>query len=157
MANDPTVGPPFRDFDLSRHKSLRMLEILASTIVHKELGLFTYVLPSITSPVFSKVIVIYRDYDFSVLSAYLRGDEMEIDASCRRGQLEALREISKVRDHWREYVERKLKEAVAVEKAKTGADDFFPELSVISSPRESCPLLFLEALCAGSSVPRSSV
>ena len=170
MANDPTVGSPLRDFDLSRHKSLRTLEILASTIVSKGLGLLTHVLPIITSPTFSKVIVIYRDYDFGVLSVYPRvsPDEVETEASHRRRQLEALREIRKVRDfqvvlyadvrdHVRGYVERVLKDAVAVEKAKKGADNFFSELSVISSPREFHPLSFWEVIYAGSSVPRTSM
>jgi len=168
LANEPIVEPPFRDFDLSRHKSLRTLEIPASTIVHEGLGLLTYVLPTITSPVFSKVIVIYQDYDFGVLSAYPRRDEVEIEASCHCRQFEALHEIRKVRDfqvvlcadvrdHVREYVEGELKDAVAVEKAKKGADDFSSELSVISSTWESHPLLYFEALRAGSPSPRTFI
>ena len=100
-------------------------------------------LPTITSPVFSKVIDIYRDYDFGALSVCPRvsPDEVEIEASCRRRQFEALREIRKVRDfqvvlcadvrdHLRKYVERELKDAVAVEKAKKEVVDFFSQLSV---------------------------
>lgn len=86
-------------------------------------------LPTITSPVFSRVIIIYRDYDFGLL--FLRVSPAEIEASCRSKQFEALREIRKVRDfqmvlcadvrdHLRKYVERELKEAVTVEKATKG-------------------------------------
>jgi len=157
VANKPTVGPSFRDFDLSRHKSLRTLEVPASSIAYKEPGFLTHVLSTITSPVFSEVIIIYRDYDFgglhllphkSVFREMLPA-EREEDDSFRRSRLEALHEMYKVRafrpvlcaDVWdrvREYTVWELKQPVTLE---GGFDDFFSKLSVISIPRGSLPPL----------------
>jgi len=157
VTNKPTAGPSFRDFDLSRHKSLRTLEVPASSIVHKEPGILTHVLSTITSPAFSEVIIIYRDYDFGGL--YRLPDtrvfremlpvEREEDVSFRRSRLEALHEMYKVRafrpvlcaDVWdrvREYTVWELKQAVTLERE---FDDFFSKLSVISVPRGSLPPL----------------
>ena len=157
VADDPTA----LDFDLSRHKSLRTLEVPVSTIVRKEPGLLTRVLLTVTSPVFSEVIFVYRDYNFGCINsppcmgrAIIRGllpDEAETEASTQRRYLEALREMHRVRDFqpvlcadvWervREHAVWQLKWVVADEKVGMGADDFFSKLLVISSPRESYPL-----------------
>jgi hypothetical protein len=152
VANDPTVRPPFLEFDLSRHKSLRTLEVLASNIRFKEPGTLTHVLLTITSPAFSEVIFIYRDYDFvSIQSPQLNGifrgmspAEHEKDASLRRIGLEVFYEMHKVRefrpvlcaDMWdgvRGYAVCELKRVVAAEKVKRGPDEFFSKLSVIST------------------------
>ncbi|KAF9642564.1 hypothetical protein BDM02DRAFT_3193019 [Thelephora ganbajun] len=69
---DPRAGTSLRDFDLSRNKSLRTLEITARHLdCALEAGspgttpsLLTYALSTITSPVFSEVIVYHWDYDF---------------------------------------------------------------------------------------------
>ena len=58
--------------DLSRHKSLRTLEVPASCVhgaylcesPHIAAILLKYVLSTITSPTFFEVVVVYRDYDF---------------------------------------------------------------------------------------------
>jgi len=53
-----------QDFDLSRNKSLRTVEILAASIRGGHIGFFKHVLPTITSCAPLKVIIIYRDCDF---------------------------------------------------------------------------------------------
>jgi len=162
VADEPTVavGPPFWDFDLSRHKSLRTLEVLASTIVFKEPRILTHVISTITSPAFSEVVIIYRDYDFGFIRCVsppmnifriTSPEGQEHEALCRRMEFEALREMHKVRDFrpvlcvdvW-DYVMKDavwdLKWAVVKEKAKGGFNDVFPEPLVISRPRGSPPL-----------------
>ena len=159
VADDPTAW----DFDLSRHKSLRTLEVPVSIIVREEPGLLTRVLLTIASPVFSEVIFIYRDYNFGHINSpscmsmgmgIIRGllpDAAETEASTQRGHLEALREVRRVRgfrpvlcpgmwERVRECAALQLKWVVADEKVGMGADDFFSKLLVISSPRESYPL-----------------
>jgi len=167
VADDPTAW----DFDLSQHKSLRTLEVPVSTIVREEPELLTRVLLTITSPVFSEVIFIYRDYDFRRIKCPpctgiilgLLPDEAEIEASIHRGHLEALREMHRVRDFqpvlcadvWervREYAVWQLEWVVADEKVRMGADDFFSKLLVISTPRESRPLI-LERISANCVIP----
>jgi hypothetical protein len=171
LANDPTVGPSFRDFDLSRHKSLQTLEVLASTMVSEEPRFLTHVLPTIASPAFSEVILIFRDYDFfrikptprNNISYWILPAEEEAVASFRREQLEALHEMHKVRDFqpvlcadvWdrvRKLAERELEQAVAAEKAKRGLDVFSSKLSVISRPQGSCAF-FAERYQARSCIP----
>jgi len=70
-----TKGPIvafLQNFDLSRIKSLRTIEVLASTIIHEEPRELTRTFSTITSPVFSTVIVVYRDYDIhGVRSAWV--------------------------------------------------------------------------------------
>ena len=165
------VGPPFWDFDLSRHKSLRTLEVLASTIVFQEPGILTHVVSAITSPVFSEVVIIYRDYDFGFILCVppsigvfcgMSPEAREREALCRRMEFEALREMHKVRDFqpvlcvdvWdyvMEYVVLDLKWAVMKEKEKGGFDDIFSELLVISRPQGSFPL-YAERFNAGCGV-----
>ena len=162
VIDEPTVavGPPFWDFDLSRHKSLRTLEVLASTIAFNEPGILTHVISSITSPAFSEVVIIYRDYDFGFIRCIspsmgiFRGmspEERENQALYRRLEFEALREMHKVRDFqpvlcvdvWDHVMQDAvwyMKWVVMTEKAKGGFDDVFPELLVISRPRGSLPL-----------------
>ena len=171
VADDPTAW----DFDLSRHKSLRTLEVPVSIIVREEPGLLTRVLLTIASPVFSEVVFIYRDYNFGHINSpscmgmgtgIIRGllpDAAETEASTQRGHLEALREMHRVRDFqlvlcadvWervREYAVLHLKRVVADEKVGMGADDFFSKLLVIPSPRESYPL-YLERSSADWIIP----
>jgi len=75
-ANDPTVMYSPLDFDLSRNKALRTLEVRARCIVPEHAcrsnlppnpaisTFFRTILPTITSPVFSEVIVFYGGNDF---------------------------------------------------------------------------------------------
>jgi len=63
-ANAFTATTSLQDFDLSRNKSLRMLEITAYSSYVRRLDLLTRVLSTITSPLPPKVVIIYREYNF---------------------------------------------------------------------------------------------
>jgi hypothetical protein len=146
-----------RDFDLSRSKSLRTLEIWARYF--DDTYLLIYALSTITSPVFSEVTLFYRDLDihgvkapmwpnkWPTLRPVLR-DERAKEAACHEWRFNAFRKMHKVRnfqlvlcaDVWDgvgRYVVRMLKQGIAAEKAKRGFDSIFPEPPVIYSPRGS--------------------
>ena len=129
------------DFDLSRNKSLRTLEVTAfeigiAMLCHPiTMGPLTYALSTITSPTFSEVAVFYRECDFDYTSMYCQ-------------HFEGLRMMHKVRGFrlalcvgiWGREVERyarKLKVVVAEERENNGFDDIFPEPPVFCSPRRS--------------------
>jgi hypothetical protein len=175
LADHFTGRPPLQDFDLSRNESLQTLEILASSVVYREAGFLTHVLSTITSPVFSKVIIVYRDYDFCQLHAAwdigtnpLRGAlpvEIAVEASRHHMWFKAFREMHKVRefrlmlcaDVWDcagVYAVCTLQQAVAAEKAQRGFDGVFSEPLVISRPRGSSAEVS-EQLHAGTSTPGS--
>ena len=63
---------PPKTFELSRNRSLRVLEVPMYHIVKRSplaiASIFRRVLSTITSPAFSQVTVIYRDYDFPQIS-----------------------------------------------------------------------------------------
>ena len=126
------------DFDLSRNKSLRTLEVTAFHILDAMMGHspdtamepLTYALSTITSPTFSEVTVFYREFDLG------------------RQQFEGFRMMHKVRgfrlvlciEIWGGEVERYvrlLKFIVAEERADNGFDDIFPEPPVFYSPQRS--------------------
>jgi len=131
------------DFDLSRNRSLRTLEVAASTIVDEEPGDLTHVFSTITSSVFSTVVIVYRDYDIrGIPSAWVRKAFSPID---HHKHFEVFRKLREVRgfqlvlcaDVWDRvvgYAVRELELAVAVEWERMGFDDFFPEPLVISRP-----------------------
>ena len=153
-------------FDLSRNKSLRTLEVSASSI-HGVLrgtspdapsSLLKHAFSTITSPAFSEVVVVYRDYDFSGVQdtefshlpplCEVPQVEKAREDSQHRALFEMFREIYKVREfrlvlcadvRYRvgEYTVQMLREAIAAEKAERGFDVFFPEPLVIYNPRES--------------------
>lgn len=154
LADDFTASSSLRDFDLSRNKSLRTLEVRARYLVGTRL--LEYALSTITSPVFSEVIAVYRDLDFSGVdwewsNQALRPQspaQRAKEASLHERQLKLFRAIRKVRDFqlvlcadvWdgvKGYTTLVLKRAVAGEKAKVGFDGIFPELLVVYSPRGS--------------------
>ncbi|KAF9643564.1 hypothetical protein BDM02DRAFT_3123277 [Thelephora ganbajun] len=164
---DPHAGTSLRDFDLSRNKSLRTLEVTAHHLDRTSSAgspdatpsLLTYALSTMTSPVFSEVIVYYRDYVFcgvetpwvgSDSPAFRRSSPAELaeEASRHHLRFKALRRMRKIRefelvlcaDVWDrvgKYSVKKLKQAVAAEKARGMFDDVFQEPSVIYSPRGS--------------------
>ena len=174
LADNFIARSSIRDFDLSRNKSLRTLQVAARPIdgalcngsPDSATSLLTYALSTITSPVFSEVVVFYRDYDFGFYgSKYtslgwpwrcrILGDERAEDASRHGARFEVLRKMHRMRDFrlvlcadvWdrvREDSVRMLKEAVAAEKAKGGVDNIFPEPMVVYSPRRSRPELLEE-------------
>jgi len=101
------------DFDLSQNKSLRSLQVAASSIDGKLMfgslyqaptDLLTYALSTITSPVFSEVTVFYRDYDFRGTPSRIRPfcmmlpDERAEDDLWHYRRFEVFRKMRKVRD-----------------------------------------------------------
>jgi len=105
------------------------------------------VLSTIKSPVFSEVVVVYRDYDIHGLPS------AAITAGTPRSYyvlFAALREMNNVRpfhmvlcaDVWDRVVVdavRALEQAVTAERVKVGFGDFPSEPLVISRPRGSSP------------------
>ena len=172
-ANDFVARSFLQDFDLSRNKSLRILEITASSIVNGKSGFFTHVLSTITSPTFLEVIVLYRDYDFHAVIPPRRGDchtyyrtsESDVREPLWHYRLfEVFREMHEIRkfrlvlcaDVWDrvgKYTMQALKQAVAAEKARRGLDDIFPEPLVVCSPRRSRQYGANECAMAGSFCP----
>ena len=122
-------------------------------------------LRTITSPAFSEVIIIYRDYNFGFVEypsksmwhifRAMSPAEKERQVPDHRTRLKALREMHKVRDFrpilcadvWdcvRGRAVYELEHAVALERE---VDDFFSKLSIISIPRESSPLSLERLWC----------
>jgi hypothetical protein len=158
-----------RDFDLSQNKSLRTLEVSASSINRTTSGstssdtasFLKHMLSTITSSTLPKIIVIYWDHDFRGVESWcpdrphlrrLPLAERAKEASQYHTVFEVLREVHKVRDFRLalraevsgcagEYPVQILEEAVAEEKAKKGFDKFFPEPPVMYIPRKYYPTL----------------
>ena len=51
------------NFDLSRNKPLRAIDFRASSLVHGNIAFLKHLLSTITSPVFSEFIIVYREDD----------------------------------------------------------------------------------------------
>jgi hypothetical protein len=115
LANDlAAIDHPLPDFDLSRHESLRTLEIPSSSLNHYPLtdgsldaiSFLKHVLSTITSSVFFGIVVFYSDYnlygvkltelDWPHLCELTQDGRMRV-ASLHREQFEVLREVYKVR------------------------------------------------------------
>lgn len=151
LANSSAAtGSSLRHFDLSQNKSLRKLQISASSIDLTRTGppdapFLKHLLSTITSPATLELIVVYSDNDFCGIDTlhtnwpYLREPsraEREHEASWHHRRFEALRGAHKVRafrlvlcaNVWGcvgdSYPVRMLEEAVAEEKATKGFDDF---------------------------------
>ena len=167
LARNLTARSSFWDSDLSQNKSLRTLEVVARTIVSRygdhtpNLAISTFLkttLSTITSPVFSEVVVSYRDYDFAGVefsphlgSGILRNSKpagRAKEASWHRGLFKMFRKMYTVRnfrlvlcadvwDYVGEYTVGMLKCAVAAEKAAERLDYLPSEPLVICSPRGS--------------------
>ena len=157
----------FRDFDLSRNKSLRTLWIPAASIngapprsnLKSTAAFLTRVLPTITSPAPLKVTILFEDRDFRGIRPWhsdwppLRErsqTEREEEASRHCERFGVLREAHKVRDFqlvlcarvWGcvgEYLLRRLEEAVAEEKARNGFGNSFPEPLVVCDLQRTYP------------------
>lgn len=167
MLTDRSIARSFlQDFDLSRNKSLRTLQVTAwsgdalracSPAVAARL--LTYALSTITSPVFTEFTAFYQEHHFCGVESPGPGQprlrkrspgEKAEEALWHRRRFEAFRRMHKVRnfrlvlcaDVWervREYSVRVLKAAVAAEEAKVGFDSIFPEPLVVYRPRASRP------------------
>ena len=162
LSSDFTGASSIQDFDLSRNKSLRRLEVMGPGLGCKLCWVnpsdaVTYALSTITSPAFTEVTIIYREYEFLGVGApwidrgtlrWLSPDQIAEQASWFDRRFEAFRAMREVRDFqlvlcvdaWDgvgEYTTGVLKQAVAAERMKRGFDDTFPEPSVIHIPRGS--------------------
>ena len=165
LADSFTVKFSLQDFDLSRNKSLRALEIMAYDL-DKALqsgwsgatsNILEHALTVVASPAPFRITVIYREDDFRGVERwhsdwpYLREmsqADIIAEASRHHRRFEVLRKAHKVRDFqlvlcadvWDpvgEYAVRMLKEAVAEERAKGGFNVFLSEPLVIYRPWRS--------------------
>jgi hypothetical protein len=160
--DDLAAVSSIRDFDLSRNKFLRTLEVTGRSIdcgssSKTTTRLLIYALSTIISPAFSEVTVIYRDSIFRGVSLpssrrpvfwSLSLAEIAQEASWFDQQFEVFQAMHRVRDFqlvfyadvWErvgEYTMGVLKQAVAAEKVKRRFDDTYREPLVIYSPRAS--------------------
>ena len=158
LANDFTVESYPQDFDLSRNKSLRTLEVTARDATLYKVSNLTYTLSTIASPVFTEVIIFYRDYDiwgvydpqpgapptFLWLTPSHNMDAVEL----YRIQFRVFQEMQKTRpfklvlcaDVWHYLVDHavgELERALVVEKAEGGFGELFSDPLVTYSPRRS--------------------
>ena len=154
------------DFDLSRIKALRTIQVMAWSIDRAlsdgspdaASSLLKHVLSTIRAPSFFEVEVLYRSGDFSGVESWQNPDQphlrkMSLDekaeeASRHGRQFEVLRRVRNVRDFrlvlsasvWDpvgEYAIQTLKAAIAREKAGRGFDEIFSEPLVNYYPRRS--------------------
>lgn len=146
LADDFSVNFSF-DVDLSRNKSLRALEVAASCVVGGSPGFLAHALSTIRSPVFSEVIVFYRDCDFRGVQRRWHPGRDPLCPVSEHGeaqealwyhkQFEVFREIHKVRDFrlvlradvWERvgwYALKALDQAVAAEDEKGGSTAVSP-------------------------------
>ena len=162
-ANDFAARSSLREFDFSRNKSLRTLEVPASSVrwtwpdgrSPSPISFLKHVLSTITSTTFLRVIVLYRDHNFPDVEPWhsrppfrelLQAERAE-KVSSYRWRFRVLREVRKVRDFqvelcvcvWGSLGEepvRILEDAVA-EEAKKGFSGFFSNPPVKYSPQRS--------------------
>ena len=116
--NGSAVKSSLQDFDLSRNKSLRSLQIMASYIGHTSgkgsldatSNFLNHTLSTITSPEFSQVIVVYQSSDFFGVESWKHPDRPPLRKVSRaeraqevlrhRKLFEAFRGVHKARDLW---------------------------------------------------------
>ncbi|KAF9647303.1 hypothetical protein BDM02DRAFT_3188131, partial [Thelephora ganbajun] len=166
---DPHTGKSLWDFDISKNKSLQILEVtahhldraLSASSPDATPSLLTYALSTITSPVFSEVIIYYRDYVFCGVETPWLGlpafcwpslAKLAEEASRHHLRFNALRRMHEIQDFqlvlctdvWDgigKYSAEMLKQAIAAEKARgvfdNVFDNVFQEPSVIYSPQGS--------------------
>lgn len=157
LANDFVVTSSFQDFDLSRNKSLRTVEVTARYTPWEPTSNLSHALSTITSPVFSELVVVYRDYDFYVYvpntgapPTYGWSSEVEKaeDVARQRILFQAIHELHKARefklvlcaDVWHylgEHTVEELRQVLAAEKADGGLGYLSSEPLVTYSPRVS--------------------
>ena len=159
IANSFAARHTLQDYDLSRNRSLRTLEVPVSSFGHttQDDTFLKHVLSTITSPAFSQITVLYGDRDFcGVQSRWLdqpffrelSRTEREADASLHHKRFEVLCKAREVRDfqlvlHARvwgyvgERLVRMLEEAVAEEGAKKGFRGFSSGPLVTYNPQRT--------------------
>ena len=150
-----------RHFNLSRNKSLRILETTAESIEvagNTASGFLKTVLSSVTSPVPLDAVIIYRDFYFSscprcpscplkpVCSLHVVPSETALFSRCYKWERRVFREMHNVRDFrlvlcadvvdWMvDYAIQRLEYFVKAEKVKGGLDYLLYEPLVISERR----------------------
>ena len=172
LTNTFVATTSLRDFDLSRNKSLRTLEIPASSI-YSDPSFLTHVLSTIAPATSLEVIVLYRDYNFRVVNPAWLGphlyrpvskDAMTKEGLWHCGLFEVFRKMHEIRnfrlvlciDAWDgvgEYTVQVLKQVIAKERTQGVFDDVFPEPSVVHSPRGRSGREDLEHLTADCPYP----
>ena len=182
LTDDFTGASSIQDFDLSRNRILRTLEVAGPGIVSRALyqgglldtatGPFAYALSTITSPAFTEITAFFRDYEFSgvgapwihsVLVYQLYPAEISKEASWFDWRFRVFQAMRKIRDFqlvlcvdaWDavgEYAVGALKRAVAAEKAKRRFDDTYVEPLVVYSPRGPRPQK-MESWCSPYWIP----
>jgi len=155
LADNSTAGPSLQDFDLSRSKSLRILQFPASSIDASPgaTSFLKYVLSTIAPSVCLKIYLFHGDTHFRGVGSWRLGwpqlskAERENEAWWYRRRFEILREVHKVRDfqlelcanvwgHFGEEPVRMLEEAIAEERGKGGFDEFPCKPSVVYIPQQ---------------------
>jgi len=155
LANDFAARSSPQDFDLSRNKLLRTLQLPASSIDASPgaTSFLKQVLLTITPSTCLKICLFHGDTHFRGVGSWQSGwpqlskDEREEEASRYHRRFEILREVHKVRGfqlelcasvwgHFGEEPVRMLEEAIAEERAKGGFDEFFCEPSVVYNPQQ---------------------
>ena len=165
-ANGFAATSSILDFDLSRMKSLRMIQVRAWSIdralkdgsLDAASNLLKHALSTIRAPSFFEVVVLYRWDDFRGVGSWKNPDQPPLrkmspaekaEESLRhRRQFEVLRLVRNVRDFqlvlragvWDpvgEYSVRMLKEAIEEEKARGGFDEFLSQPFVDYHPWRS--------------------
>jgi len=160
LANGSAVSSSLQDFNLSRNKSLRTLQTVASSF-HGVWGyaassFLNHTLSTIRSPVFSHVAIIHEWSDFHGAVSWQHPEwpplceisqaERAAEVSRYRGQLGIFRWVRSAQDFqlelcafvWdplRDHAMGILKEVVAEEKAVGGFDEFLPQPLVTYHPK----------------------
>jgi hypothetical protein len=165
------MGTPANDFvawhspqhlDLSRNKSLRMLQVPLFPVNRPSRDIspdatsrfLNYVLSTITSPAFFKITVLYGNYNFSFIDCWCR-----LPLTCELSQTRRAKEVSRHRGIFEvfrrahqargfqlelcastcgsagEEPVRILEEAIAEEKAKNGFNGFLSDPYVEYNPQ----------------------
>ena len=164
LADDLSVEPLAGGINLSQNTSLQTLEFRAWHLdeamevypLSATMDFLTHTLSSINSPLFSKVVLFYRDFDFRGIDTPWSGlalrqpspKQVELEAMEHRNRFMMIRHIRTYRhfqlvlcaDVWDgagDYSVRSLEQAVAAEKARGGFSQNFPEPLVIHRPRGS--------------------
>ena len=155
LVDNFAAGSSLRDFDLSRNKSLRTLQLPASTIDGSPgtTSFLKYVLSTITPSACLKIYLLHANLHFRGVGSWRSGwpqlseTEREQEASRHHRRFEILREVHKVRGfqlelrasvwgHFGEEPVRMLEEAIAEERAKGGFDEFPCKPSVVYNPQQ---------------------
>ena len=150
LVNNFAAGSSLQDFDLSRNKSLRKLELQASSIDGSPgiTSFLKHLLSTITSSAFLTIYLFHGEYYFRGITfgrsdwPQLSNAERENEVSRYHRRFEVLREMHKVRTFqlklgvtaWGRFGEgpvRLLEEAIAEERAEGGFDEFPCKPSVV--------------------------